>query len=195
MKTALAIIDVQRALCEGQYEVFEAQKIIERINSLSRNAREESIPVVVVQHEAESGVMAHGSEGWQFAHGLILESTDVVLRKTTADSFHKTELHPLLAGLEIEHLVVCGMQSDFCVDTTIRRALALGFSVTLVSDAHSTLPNEHLSAQQIIAHHNTTLSNIQSFGVIATLVPAEAVQFVESARQSTDNDGRTPSAA
>ena len=139
--------------------------------------------------------MAYGSEGWQFAQGLIVESTDVVLGKATADSFHKTELQPLLAGLEIEHLVVCGMQSDFCVDTTIRRALALGFSVTLVSDAHSTLPNEQLSAQQIIAHHNTTLSNIQSFGVVAKLVPAKAVQFIRSAIQSTVNDGRTPSAA
>jgi nicotinamidase-related amidase len=50
------------------------------------------------------------------------------------------------------------------VDTTTRRALALGYPVVLVADAHTTEDKEHLSAAQIIRHHNATLTNIESFG-------------------------------
>lgn len=64
----------------------------------------------------------------------------------------------------MDRLVVCGFQSEFCVDTTTRRALALGYPVTLVADGHSTTDNGVLSAAQISAHHNATLTNIVSFG-------------------------------
>jgi nicotinamidase-related amidase len=74
-------------------------------------------------------------------------------------------------------VAICGMQSDFCVDTTTRRALALGFSVLLVSDGHTTLNNKHLIAAQITQHHNETLSNIESFGVMARLESAREIRF------------------
>jgi nicotinamidase-related amidase len=177
MKTALLVIDVQRALCEGKYEVFGAGEVIRRINLLSAKARKANALVVIIQHESKSTVLAYQSEGWQLAEGLHTEVTDTFLRKTAADSFHKTELESLLRERNVTQLVVCGMQSDFCVDTTTRRALALNFPVTLVSDGHSTLDNEHLAAAQIIAHHNATLANISSFGPIVTLVPAEEVRI------------------
>lgn len=64
----------------------------------------------------------------------------------------------------MEELVICGMHTEFCVDTTTRRALALGYPVTLVADAHTSAGNAVLSAPQVIAHHNATLTHITSFG-------------------------------
>lgn len=177
MTTALILIDVQRALCEGPHEAFGAQALVERIDRLARKARRAEVPVVIVQHESSGPLLAHRSDGWQLARGLHTEPTDVLLRKTTPDSFHQTALEALLRERQVTRLVVCGLQTDFCVDTTTRRALALGFPVVLVSDGHSTRANEHLSAAQIIAHHNTTLSSIQSFGPVVTLATAQAVEF------------------
>lgn len=48
------------------------------------------------------------------------------------------------------------MPTEFCVDTTCRRALSLGFDVTLVSDADTT-KDALLPAEQIIKHHNSIL--------------------------------------
>jgi nicotinamidase-related amidase len=64
------------------------------------------------------------------------------------------------------------------VDTTTRRALALGFSVVLVSDGHTSAGNAAISAQQVIAHHNATLTNISSFGPRAQAITAEHVKIV-----------------
>ena len=74
-------------------------------------------------------------------------------------------------------LVICGMHTEFCVDTTTRRALALGYPVTLVEDAHTSAGNAALPAPQVIAHHNITLSNISSFGPRVRLVSAANLRF------------------
>ena len=98
------------------------------------------------------------------------------MRKTATDSFHSTPLHDILRENGITDLVICGLQSEFCIDTTTRRALALGYPVTLVADGHSTLDNGTLTAAQISAHHNETLANITSFGPRVVALPASEVR-------------------
>lgn len=172
MTTAVLIIDVQQALCSGEYEAFESKRVIERINLVSRKARATGAPVVVIQHESKGGPLEYGSEGWRLADGLEVDPTDIRVRKTAADSFHSTDLQSVLLAHKVKQLAISGFQSEFCVDTTTRRALALGYPVFLVADAHSTRNNGVLSAAQISAHHNETLANITSFGPRVTLVPA-----------------------
>jgi nicotinamidase-related amidase len=177
MPSALLVIDVQTALCTGHYATFESKRVINRINLVSEKARAAKALVIFIQHASNEGALALGSEGWQLADGLVVQNTDTVMGKTATDSFHKTPLQSLLEQHHINHLIVCGMQSDFCVDTTARRALGLGYPITLVSDGHTTLDNEVLTAAQISAHHTLTLANITSFGPRVTPLTAEQIQF------------------
>ncbi|WP_236574326.1 isochorismatase family protein [Hydrogenophaga sp. PBL-H3] len=96
--------------------------------------------------------------------GLAFESDAVIVRKTTPDAFQGTDLDALLNAHGVTRLIVCGMRSEFCVDTTTRRALALGYPVTLVADAHTSAGNAVLTSRQVIDHHNATLTNVSSFG-------------------------------
>jgi nicotinamidase-related amidase len=177
MHTALLIIDVQQALCVGRYAMFDIERVIGTINAVSARARAAGMPVVLVQHEESEGPMAFGSPGWQLAAALDTRPGDLRVRKQTSDSFHETALHPLLQERGITKLIVCGLQSEFCVDSTVRRAPALGYEVVLVSDAHSTMDNGVLSAAQISAHHNATLANITSFGRSVTATPAAELRI------------------
>ena len=176
MHTALLVIDVQQALCSGEYKAFESERVIDRINSVTRRARCAGAPVIMIQHESQGGPLDFGTDGWRLADGLEVQATDILLRKKATDSFHQTELQALLQARGIKDLVICGLQSEFCVDTTTRRALALGYPVVLVADGHSTLNNSGLSAAQISAHHNETLANISSFGPRARAVLASDVR-------------------
>ena len=164
MTRALLIIDVQQGLCEGEGAVWDCAKVIARINRVAAHARASGVPVVFIQHEGQGGYLAHGSRAWQLADGLLAEPDDLRVRKTTPDSFLRTDLQAQLAARGVSELIVCGMHSEFCVDTTTRRALALGYPVTLVADAHTSAGNVALTPQQVIAHHNATLTNISSFG-------------------------------
>ena len=141
----------------------------------SAPARAAGVPVLLVQHEEEAGPLRADSAGWQLAEALDTAPADLRVRKTTPDSFHRTELQRLLRERGVGALVVCGLQSDFCVDTTVRRALALGYHVTLAADAHTTLDNGVLTAAQIAAHHNATLAQMTGFGPRMTVVRAAEV--------------------
>ena len=179
MKSAVLVIDVQQGLCEGEGAAFDCEGTISRINAVTCKARQAGVPVVFIQHESDDGCLGYGTAAWQIARGVEVASADRRIRKTTPDSFLRTDLENLLRGAGVEHLVLCGMHTEFCVDTTARRALALGFPVTLVSDAHTSAGNAAISAQQVIAHHNVTLSNISSFGPRVRAVPSGNIGFKE----------------
>jgi nicotinamidase-related amidase len=70
-----------------------------------------------------------------------------------------TPLLDELRRLEVTHVVVTGMQTELCVDTTCRRAITLGLEVTLVSDAHTTV-DATLPAESIVAYHNAVLPEL-----------------------------------
>lgn len=165
---------MQQALCSGEEAVFGIDQVLARINGLVARSRAAGLPVVLVQHEEDEGSLVHGTEGWQLAEGLDVQAGDPRVRKTRPDSFHETKLKQLLDDEDVQHLVVCGLQSDFCVNATTRRALELGYLVTLVADAHSTMDNGGRSAAQISADHNRAFAAI---GPRIEVVPAAAVSL------------------
>jgi nicotinamidase-related amidase len=177
MATAVLVVDTQQALCEGEHGVHDAAGLVRRINAITHQARQAGAPVIFVQHEAEGTELAHGSPGWQLAEGLEVRATDLRVPKKTADAFLRTNLGDLLEGRHVHRVVVCGMHTEFCVDTTVRRALALGYPVTLVADGHTTSGNGVLPPPLVIAHHNATLSAITSFGPRVTTTTADALRI------------------
>lgn len=177
MSTALLIIDVQQGLCEGEHDAYESREVIARINTVSAKARAAGAVVIFVQHESNAGYLEYGTPAWRLADGLHVEPSDLHIRKTTPDSFLNTELSTVLAERAVGNLVICGMHTEFCVDTTTRRALALGYPVILVGDAHTTEGNEHLPAALVIRHHNLTLSNISSFGPRVRVVSTQDLRI------------------
>ena len=177
MTTALLIIDVQQALCSGEYECFEIGRVINTINDLSARARKAGVPVVLIQHEEAGSPLAHGAAGWQLAEGLETSPKDHRVRKTTGDSFYQTNLQKLLPKEDFERLVICGLQTDYCVNATVRQALKLGYDVVLAGDAHSTVDNGNLTAEDIIAEHNKDLAHLTGSVARIDVVPVKDIHF------------------
>jgi len=177
MTSALLVIDVQHALFAPVPRPADADAVISCINVLSARARAQGAPVVFIQHETAGGALTHGTPGWQLAAGLEAAPDDLRLRKTTPDSFLRTPLQAWLDERGIRHLVICGYATEFCVDTTVRRAAALGYAVSLAADAHTTHDKPHADAGRIVAHHNATLPDITSFGVCIAAPAAVDVVF------------------
>ncbi len=177
MKSAILVIDVQCGLFDVNPRPFKADEVIERINNINNRARKSGIPVIFIQHEQESGLLEYGSESWKLQSGLKVNDFDFKVRKTTPDSFLRTNLEEILTSCEVENLIICGYASEFCIDTTTRRAAALWYSVQLVSDAHTTHDKEHASAKMIREHHNATLPDITSFGPEIKTVQSADINF------------------
>jgi len=177
MNPALLVIDVQQGLFAPEPRPFEADAVMQRINELARSARQAGRPVVFIQHERADSPLSFQSPGWQLAAGLETAAGDLFVRKTTPDSFLNTDLQALLESRGVKQVVITGYACEFCVDTTTRRAAALGYEVVLAADAHTTHDKLHLSAAAIREHENATLPGITSFGPRITSIPAGSIAF------------------
>lgn len=177
MTTALLIIDVQQALSYGDYAAFDIERVLATINQVAAKARQAGAAVIVIQHEDVEEPMLYGSAGWQLADGLVVQPADMRVRKTTPDSFHQTALQKLLEERGVTKLVVCGMQSDFCVNATVRGALALGYEVILVEDGHTTVDNAGVAAARISADHNATFKSMAGAGPRIAVLPGSQISL------------------
>ncbi|MFB5762127.1 cysteine hydrolase family protein [Paenibacillus medicaginis] len=173
MKTALLVIDVQNVMFLPQYNLYRGDEVLDTIDRLIQKARETGTEVIYIQHtEQGDPEFSMGEPTWEIHDKIKPLPTDTVIQKSVCDSFYKTGLQAALLERGVEKLVIAGMQTEFCVDTTVRCAFSKGYKVTLVQDAHSTFDNGIIQAEQIIRHHNKVLS--PSF---ATLKPAEEIEF------------------
>jgi nicotinamidase-related amidase len=175
--TAVLVIDVQRGLFDPEPRPFEADAVVARINALTERAHRAGVPVAFIQHETVEGLLAFHSDSWLLESNLSIRPGDALLRKTTPDSFLRTGLQDWLAKHGCGRVVLCGYASEFCVDTTARRAAALGYEVVLAADAHTTHDKPHASAAAIRRHHNHTLAEITSFGPRISAEPSAQIDL------------------
>jgi nicotinamidase-related amidase len=129
---ALMVIDVQLGMFKGP-QPRDGEAVVARIADLLRRARKAGAPVFFVQPVAGESVTV----------------------KTYCNAFQETDLDLKLRANGINNIVICGMQTEYCIDTTVRAAFERGYGLTVVSDAHTTFDGKVLPADKIIAqaHH------------------------------------------
>ncbi|HLZ62853.1 MAG TPA: cysteine hydrolase family protein [Ktedonosporobacter sp.] len=188
--TALLVIDVQVGMFAEDDPVYQGNQLLATISNLIEKARQAEIPVIYIQHgsKRKGHPVEEGTAGWQLHPAIAPQEGDAVVRKRMPDSFYETSLQEELVARGIKKLVITGIQTDLCVDTTSRRACSLDYDVTLVADGHSTWDREQLSAPQIIAHHNSVLD-----GWFVTLKKADEISFNEQDASLVESMTEEPS--
>ena len=177
MAIALLIVDVQEGLfCHAPFPL-NAEGVIERINLLIGRARIAQVPVIFIQHESgpEDGLL-RDTPDWALHRNLARLPHDPVVAKTACDGFFRTELKAVLDGLQVSELIVAGYATDFCLDTTLRRAASEGYAVTVAADAHTSKDRPVLKAEEIVAHYNWVWANFIAQFPIRVLPAAELLK-------------------
>ena len=155
MRHALIVIDMQQGSFGEATPRHDTAGLIARLNRLAAAVRGGDGAVIFVQHDGPPGDPHHPSlPGWRLLDGLDARPADTIVRKTACDAFLDTTLEPALRALSIDHLSITGCATDYCVDTTVRSALARGLRTIVPSDGHTTSDRPHLPAAKIIEHHN-----------------------------------------
>lgn len=141
-KSALIIVDVQRDYFEGGLNpLSQPNEALENIRDLLGVFREKNLPVFHVQHISErdnAPFFKPKSKGIEIHPALHpLESEQVVV-KHAPNSFYKTELEAALKAHQVNKLIICGMMSHHCIDTTVRAGRERGYAIDLVHDGCAT---------------------------------------------------------
>jgi nicotinamidase-related amidase len=174
--TALLVIDVQEEALEG---CPDGAAVVRRINELTRRAAGAGVPVVFIQHE-DDDELVKGSPGWELAAALERPDGSHLVPKTFRDAFEATELGALLDRLCARRLVVTGVHSDYCVQTTALSALVRGFDLALASDGHAARASAEdgsLSPHAIQALVNSRFGTLRYPGRGIEVLPAAQIRL------------------
>jgi nicotinamidase-related amidase len=142
MTQALVLIDIQNDYFpDGTMELVGSAEAGLRAEVLLQAFRRTGRPIVHIQHLATrpgATFFLPGTKGAELHASVAPLPGEPVLRKHFPNAFRETPLHEHLRRLDITQLVLAGMMTHMCIDTTTRAAFDLGFQCQLAGDACAT---------------------------------------------------------
>lgn len=149
MKRALIVVDVQESFRQRPiWQAVSNPDIVDDVNRLVDAARGRGDLVIWVLHSepGSAGPFDPASGYVRLMDGLKPDDGEPAIVKTSVNAFTTTNLQQLLTTRGIRELIVCGIQTEQCCETTTRVASDLGFEVIFVTDATATFPIQHRDA-------------------------------------------------
>lgn len=141
MKQALILIDIQNDYFEGgRYPLHNPEKAAKEARLVLDDCRTKGIPIIHIQHINPEGApfFEPNTKGVEI-HPLVQPKTDeIVVTKHYPNSFKDTTLKAELDKLCIDSLIIMGMMTHMCVDTTTRTAKDIGYECTLIAKCCAT---------------------------------------------------------
>ena len=178
MSRALVIIDIQNDYFKGgEFELVGAQEAASNAKILLEKFRERNLPIFHIQHisiKQGATFFLPDTNGVKIYDKLTPKEGENVVIKHFPDSFLQTDLQSMLEYANVKDLVICGMMSHMCIDTTVRSAKAKNYDIILVHDACATrnleFNGENLDAKDI---HNAFMASLN--GAFAKVVSTNEI--------------------
>lgn len=172
MRTALLLIDIQNDyFAGGAMELVAADRASSQAALLLAAFRERALPVFHVQHVSvrpTATFFLPNTRGVDIHSSVLPTPGETVITKSFPNSFRETSLLQALRAAEVSKLVVVGMMTHMCVDTTVRAASDLGFTCTVIHDACATrdlaFQDQTVPASAVQAAYMAALNG--SFGTV-----------------------------
>ena len=194
-RMALINVDMQNLFVDGYpMSAPDGLELQDRINKLSDVCRRAGITVIHAMHvvrpdgsnvgvlgeiipPVKDGVINKGSKASQLHEGLDVRDGDIVLEKPRFGAFHGTDLDLILRGRGIDSVIVTGITTSVCCETTAREANARDYKVFFLSDGTSTFAFGGLTKEEIERATCVTLAH--AFAQVLTV--AEMTAKIEAA--------------
>lgn len=166
-RTALLNIDLQNCFVEGSpIAAPDGPAVLERVNRLAAACRKAGIIVIhasIVLRPDHSnigllpefspfvaeGILDKGSESSALHKNLIIDPRDILLEKPRFGAFHGTDLELILRKRGIETVIISGVATNVCCETTAREAAVRDFRVFFLSDGTATASMGGVSAEEL----------------------------------------------
>ena len=158
-KTALVVIDLQKGITSLPSRPYTAQEVITNAAELVNAFRKNDMPVFLVHVQTTNETMLHvisdqtfsrpqpASPDWgEFVPALTPTPSDVVIAKRQWGAFYGTELDLQLRRRKIDTIVLCGISTDFGVESTARFAYEYGYQQIFAEDAMASRSDEQHNA-------------------------------------------------
>ena len=150
----LLVVDFQKALTEDE-ELYNAKSFIERIVKLVETARQNNVEVIFVQHDAGPGSgFSVGDPDFEIDAHVTPAKGEKVFIKTINSCFGNKDFLDYMYSLEDKRVMVVGLQTNWCIDATVKSAFERGFEVIIPDGTNSTFDNDYMSAETTYRYYN-----------------------------------------
>ena len=149
----LLVIDMQKGLVDGDLYAYES--FMDRTVRLVRAARKSGVEVVFVQHDAGPGSgLTVGEEDFEIVDEVRPEPGEKVFIKKINSCFGNPEFRQYMEQLEDKRVMIIGLQTNYCIDATVKSAFERGFDVIIPEGTNSTFDNNYMTGETTIRYYN-----------------------------------------
>ena len=154
----LLVVDTQKAIINEKLYEFDLFK--KRVNELINKARSNGIEVIFVRHDDGIGCeLSKGNEGFEIYEDFKPENNELIFDKTVNSSFKNTGLLEYLKEKNEDTVIVVGLQTDYCIDATIKAGFEHGFKMIVPENTNSTFDNQYMTAEETYKYYNEFIWN------------------------------------
>ena len=156
--TVLLVIDTQKLIMNHQLYQFDL--FTESVHKLIDSARENNVEVIYVRHDdGEGEALTKGNEGFEIADQVAPLPEEKIFDKTVNSAFKESGLLEYLRGKGIEKVIMTGLQTDYCIDASVKCAFEHGFEVIIPANANSTVDNSYMTGEKTYQYYNEMMWN------------------------------------
>lgn len=154
----LLVIDAQNAITNSKLHNFKG--FVSSVEQLIASARRNHIEVIYVRHDDGPGSeLARGTWGYEIYDKFAPLEGDKIVDKQFNSAFKGTDLLAYLKQKNEQELMIVGLQTDHCIDATIKSGFEHGFRIIVPAGANTTVDNDFLSASQTVKYYNDFMWN------------------------------------
>ena len=154
----LLVIDTQNAITNCQ--LFNFDVFVPTVEKLIKAARENNVEVIYVRHDDGPGSeLARGTWGYEIYDKFAPLEGDKIVDKQFNSAFKGTDLLAYLKQKNEQELIIVGLQTDYCIDATIKSGFEHGFRIIVPAGGNTTIDNTYLSASQTVEYYNDFMWN------------------------------------
>jgi len=150
--TVLLVVDVQTALILAH--PYNEEKMINNIKHLILFCREKNIEIVYIQHDGGTGdELECDSDGWQIYKDITPHLGEKIFDKHYNSAFKSTGLKDYLDSKNIKNIILVGMQTEYCMDTTCKIAFEYGYNIIIPEETTSTYDNSYFTGKILYEYY------------------------------------------
>lgn len=149
----LLVVDMQKGLVDDELYAFET--FMDRSVRLIEAARNSRVEVIFVQHDAgpDSG-MTYGDEAFEIDESVMPKQGEKVFVKTINSCFGNKDFRKYMEKQEDKRLMIIGLQTNYCIDCTVKSAFERGFEVIIPEGTNSTFDNDYMTGETTYKYYN-----------------------------------------
>ncbi len=149
----LLVIDMQKALVDDELYAFDT--FMDRTVRLIGAARERGVEVIYMQHDAGPGSgLSAGDEGFEIADEVRPAPGEKVFVKTINSCFGNADFRAYMEQQEDKRLMIVGLQTNYCIDATVKSAFERGYEVIIPEGTNSTFDNDYMTGETAVKYYN-----------------------------------------